>query len=294
MEEKPSEKHPHSFFSFWRQAIKGGWDKSREKFGSTIDLVALLLAIALVFVVWFSKHHKDFNEESGEAFVNYWLAVIPLGLWLIWFIYHVLKAPYEIYLEQYQKHEIEIGEKDGKVKTLEAEIERFNNQTTPLLVGYEITQHLGGLSTSCTIVLKNPNPTQDVDGVELALISISPPVPHTKIERFTTDLLKLLAIEFSPYGMHEKMLTGSQEARFPVFVVFETNPPTGIFFHFTGEMAGLDNASWHAYNHFSPEPGREYTLTLHARARGLKQAEKQFKLIVSPMGQKPQITIKPA
>lgn len=291
MAEKPSKK-PRSFFSFWGGAIKTGWRESREKFGSAIDLAAIGLGLGLFLVAWYSKQHPKFKADEEGAAMSYWFAVIPVGMWLLWLGWHILRAPYDIYKEQFEKHEAEIGENKSEIKRLIGEVQQFKEQTAPLLLGFEITEHHNGLQTSCTIVLQNPNATQRIDGVELSLISISPPIPHGRSAEFTTDSIKLVAINFSTqsYGMNEKKLTGMQKAFFPVFVVFETNPATKTFFHFTGDISTSDVFLWQSHNSFAPQHGLEYTLTFQARARGLMQAERQFKLKVFPSGIKPQMT----
>jgi len=51
-----------------------------------------------------------------QAFMSYWFAVIPVALWLMWLIYHILKAPYEIYLGLHKELQIEIEKNRPKFK----------------------------------------------------------------------------------------------------------------------------------------------------------------------------------
>lgn len=117
--EKPHESQrsqPRSFFAFWGLAIKKGCQKSREKFGGAIELASFILGIGLLGVAWYSQHHKEFNAARGEEFVNYWTAIIPLGVGLLWLFYHILKAPHEIYLELHKKLQNEIERNAPKFK----------------------------------------------------------------------------------------------------------------------------------------------------------------------------------
>jgi hypothetical protein len=113
MEKERSNNHPHSFLPFWRIAIKEGWNESREKFGLVVDITLLISAFILWWLAWFSKHHPKFDADKENAIMSYWFALIPAGLWLLWFGWHVLKAPHEIYMELYDKYQKEIGEKDS-------------------------------------------------------------------------------------------------------------------------------------------------------------------------------------
>jgi hypothetical protein len=123
----PSKNHPHSFFPFWGKAIEAGWKESREKFGLVVDITLALTAIGLLWCAWYSKHHSNFNADQEDAFMSYWFALVPVGLWLLWFAWHVLKAPHEIYMELYDKYQNEIAEKEQKFTALEAEIESLKS-----------------------------------------------------------------------------------------------------------------------------------------------------------------------
>lgn len=280
----------HLFWKFWWLCIKEAWAESREKFGLLIDILLFITAILWVLFVWYSRHHQQFDVDKENGTVSYWFAIVPAGLWVLWFLYHVPKASYNIYKEQFDKNRAEIEQKESRIQELSCEVQKFKEQTAPLLIGFEIAEHPNGIQTSCTIVLKNPNSTQGLDGVELALISINPSIPHVNMTGFSTDNIRLIAIDFVTFGMKDKKLTGSQSAYFPAFIVFETNPPTGTFFQFAGAIPTEDEYLWKSANHFAPQVGAEYVFTFHGRARGLMQAEKRFKLTVYQMGKKPQIT----
>jgi hypothetical protein len=116
MPEKPSENRPYSFFPFWGSAIKEGWEKSREKFGLTVDIILLISGFILFLMAWYSKHHPKFDADKENAIMSYWFALIPALLWLFWFGWHVLKVPHEIYLEIHGKLKKEIERNDPKFK----------------------------------------------------------------------------------------------------------------------------------------------------------------------------------
>jgi hypothetical protein len=281
---------PHSFCKFWSKAVWEGAKNSWAGFGKAIEIAGLFLGLGLLEVRHLHTANKDFDVANGEEFVNFWVAVSPSIVGFTWFLFHIFRQPYLIYKKQFEKHESKIKEKESKIQELSGDVQKFKEQTAPLLIEFEIAPHPNGLQTSCTIILKNPSQTQAIDGVELALVSIIPPLPHARGSEFSTDNIKLIAIDFTTFGMKDKKLTGSQAAHFPTFVVFETNPPTGTFFQFAGAIPTEDEYLWKSANHFSPEIGMKYIFTFHGRARGLMQAEKQFKLVVFSSGCKPQIT----
>ena len=281
---------PHSFCKFWWLCIKEAWSESREKFGLLVDILLFIAAILLVLFVRYSRNHSQFNADKENGAVSYWFAVIPAGLWILWFLYHVPKASYKMYREQFNKTGAEIEQKESRFHELSCEVQKFKEQTSPLLIGFKISPQPNRLQTSCTIILSNPSQTQALDGVELALVSIVPPMPHADKAGFSTDNITLMAVDFVTVGMKDKKLTGSQSAHFPAFVVFETAQSTKLFFQFAGAIPTEDEYLWKSANHFSPLVGVEYIFTFHGRARGLMQAEKQFKLRVFSKGFEPQIT----
>jgi hypothetical protein len=127
MSEEPS-KMPHSFLKFLWISIAEGWRKSREKFGLLVDISLWLGAIAIVAFTWYSKHNSGFNEQNWESGMNYWFAIIPAGLWVIWFFYHALKASHNIYLEQYEKTEAERKLHDVEKNALVTQLQAFQSK----------------------------------------------------------------------------------------------------------------------------------------------------------------------
>jgi hypothetical protein len=143
MSEKPS-KEPYSIFRFWRIAIGKGWDGSREKFGLVVDITLALTAVGLFVFAWYSKRHADFNAERGEANMNYWFALIPVGLWLLWFIYHVWKAPHEIYMEQHRE-----------IERLEEQIKRLTDEEAKVAEAEKLKKGKRQMIANCIIDLEN-------------------------------------------------------------------------------------------------------------------------------------------
>ncbi|MGA2788678.1 MAG: hypothetical protein ABSF60_14250, partial [Verrucomicrobiota bacterium] len=169
--EKPTPK-AHSIFRFWGIAIGKGWEESREKFGLVVDITLALAAIGLFVLAWYSRRHQNFNEERGEANMNYWLALIPVGLWVIWFIYHVLKAPYEIYKEQFEKYHEEIRYLQERIDSL--------TETKPFQINAECKIRPESVSTYAQLLLHVNNPNREPQSVRLKLVKIVPPMrgPH--------------------------------------------------------------------------------------------------------------------
>jgi hypothetical protein len=115
MSEKPP-KEPYLFFVFWGIAIGKAWKNSREKFGLAVDITLALSAIVLFCLTWYSKHNPKFDADKEGAFMSYWFALIPVGLWILWFGWHVPKAPHEIYKEVYDKYQIEVERNKPKFR----------------------------------------------------------------------------------------------------------------------------------------------------------------------------------
>ena len=102
--------------------------------------------------------------------MSYWFAVIPVGLWLVWFGWHVLRAPYEIYKEQFEKHEAEIQEKESAIKKLIADVELL---PSPALEIEGIpTETTSAKWHPCLVVVHNKSSTKTADNVRVELISL--------------------------------------------------------------------------------------------------------------------------
>ena len=84
---------PHSILSFWWSVLAEAYNKSDEKFGRVINLSALLAAGTLLVFAFLSHRNPKLNTGQEDNIVSYWLVVIPAGLWLLWFLFHLAKAP---------------------------------------------------------------------------------------------------------------------------------------------------------------------------------------------------------
>jgi len=185
MPEKPLEKRQRSFWSFWGEAVKIGWEESREKFGVVVDITLFLTAVGLFVLAWYSKRHGNFNRERSEANMSYWFAVIPVGLWLMWFVYHVFKAPYEIYKRLSEKYESDLDSKDATIEQLSNEI-RVIKEAMPEL---ELLPALSDTDAEgrcfCGVTIKNKSKTATARLVKVELLRIDP-APELKVYSFWT------------------------------------------------------------------------------------------------------------
>lgn len=209
MSENHQEK-PHSFLKFLGISISEGWSESREKFGLAVDVGLVLLAVGIIVLTWYSKHHNNFNEQGWEAGMNYWFAVIPVALWVTWFVYHVIKASHNIYLKQWKKHTDEISKKEEQIVELETKLAEKSaadkitedKRLAKELLGYRLmalkhrldeAEHLSGYEFSEDVkkkewefTTKHINETEAVFlkymlMAELALFRIATPNPITEI-----------------------------------------------------------------------------------------------------------------
>ena len=172
-----AENDPHkpiSFWRFWWITIKEAWSESREKFGLLVDILLFVAAILLFVFAWYSKHHPKFNAGEENEAVSYWFAIIPAGLWVLWFLYHVPKAAHKVYLEQHEHKSQEALKLLEKLTDVESKLEQFYHQTKPLAVSYAIKEMPNQIQSFCEIILTNDNPTQSLDSVVLSLINITP------------------------------------------------------------------------------------------------------------------------
>ena len=106
--------------------------------------------------------------------MSYWFAVIPVGLWLMWLIYHILKAPYEIYLELHKQYEAETAAKDTTIKTLSDEIQAIKYALPELELLPSLPDNDTEGKCFCRIVVKNKSATGTAKLVKVELINVSP------------------------------------------------------------------------------------------------------------------------
>lgn len=121
VEENPQK--PHGGWKFCGLCIGDAWTESREKFGLVVDILLAVSAVLLVAFAWYSKHHPRFNPGEENERVSYWFAVIPVGLWILWFFYHYSKAAHKIYLKEANARISENEANDKTIKTLKEQID---------------------------------------------------------------------------------------------------------------------------------------------------------------------------
>jgi hypothetical protein len=123
-DEKHQKKHLRSFWSFYRHGFSKALKKSLEKYGWAILLLGLLYTIVAFFI------SSQTREEKFCGFdMSFWLTYAIPGVLLILFLaYHVARAPYEIYKEQYEKHESDIAEKNMQIGSLEEKLKEISNE----------------------------------------------------------------------------------------------------------------------------------------------------------------------
>lgn len=158
--------------------------------------------------------------------MSFWLQLgIPAAFLIAFLAYHIFRAPYDIYLEQHKTHKMEIAEKDDSIKATEAVIESLNNeilqfkeQTKPLEIEalsaavaspandtHRVLAAKNNL-TDCSIEIHNPNPTQAIDGIEIRLLRIEPPMENAKTARHQNFVNRLVN------GPHAKRQSKSSDS----------------------------------------------------------------------------------
>ena len=169
----PMSKDPYSSSKFWGLCMVEAWTKSREKFGLLIDILLWLSAFLLFVFAWYSKHHPQFDKTKENDAVSYWLAIIPAALWIAWFLYHVPKASYKIYREQYLKHVRELKMKDDEIAYFSEQLQAIN-EVKP----FEVQASVDAKKSKCYFHIQNLN--RGSHSLRLKLIRIEPPMkgPH--------------------------------------------------------------------------------------------------------------------
>lgn len=99
-------------------------------------MATVFLGLGLLWLVWYSKHHPNFNIASGEEFVNYWVAILPLAIGFMWFIGHVFYQPYKVYKEQFGQHAKEIEELNEKHAVEIKELKANNEQLGQTIISW--------------------------------------------------------------------------------------------------------------------------------------------------------------
>lgn len=164
----------HSFVLFWWTAFKTGLRKSQEKFGKAADVAAITCTIGILVAAWYARHHKNFNADKEDVLLNYWQAIIPVCLWFVWSLYHVLKAPQEICMAIQ-------ADSDSKTKAAKEQIDalfdrlRTIEDSKPILSIYPAWCATDTTNKHfCRIEVANKSKTASAKMVKVDLLEIDP------------------------------------------------------------------------------------------------------------------------
>ena len=161
--------HRRSFWSFWghgfKKAFKGSWEKYSHA----------LIAFGLLYIIADFCFTKWANSKIGGLDMSLWLQlIIPSTLLLLFLIYHLLVAPYEIYKELHAKMEREIDKRESSIKTMTDEIQTIKDSKPDLeLLPAPTDKDIDG-KDFCRIVVKNNSATGTARLVKAELININP------------------------------------------------------------------------------------------------------------------------
>lgn len=269
--------------------IKKATKKSLESYGWAILAIGLIYTFIAIAIHFFTP--KQILQQTFWGLdMNFWITFgIPAALFLVFLAIGIACAPYEIYKEQFEKHSEDSQKLSAQITQLESKIEAFFNQRAPLLIQCRAAEMRNNTQNNCEIILTNPNSTQGLDGVELILRDITPPIArHDHPSDSTGSLSTLAGIKFEALDMQNGVLKGQMTATIPVFTVFEQHDLK--FFRFYGTLQGVDEGLWRVFNTFLPEWGTDYIFTFEATANGIFKAVKRFKLGIAVIGQTPQCT----
>jgi hypothetical protein len=212
-----TKKH-YSFFKFWIKSAKNGWSNLQEKFGTAIDFAALLAGIGLFLVAWYSKRHPAFNADKENAVMSYWFTIIPVGLWLLWLAYHILKAPYEIYKNQHEKYESEIAEKDVVIKKFESEVQAAKDSKPQLKLQSAFSERNSSGRFFCRIKVKNTSATGTANLVKVEVVFITPDIEMRFDNRHEANFVPY-PIALRTSDLNGETIHPGCESRFDVFIV---------------------------------------------------------------------------
>lgn len=260
----------HSFWKFWRHGFKRAFKKSWEKYGHA------LIAFGLLYFVVALCLSKYTTQKPWGVDMSFWIQLaIPTVLLVAFLGYHFLRAPYEIYKEQFEKHRAEIEgleleiKNHKKVKPLE--IFPLPIKITPLhnpLVFDDETGAEVGTAAECVVEIHNPN--QGVAGVRVRVLKIEPPMPTSDGRASTEDCnLRSLYLPFT--DIPDEALNTNSSGYICVFKIIKTSKK--ITARFEGKWKD------ECKNEFIPK--EEHFITIQAEANGVRQKDYQFKVSFS-------------
>ncbi len=256
------------------------WGKYNQALAAAV-VIYILLAILIPKWIWLSqwlvKNHPNFDLGA-------WVQLrVPVILLVVFFIYHVARSPYEIYLEQYRKHDKEIAEKDGAIKNLEATIEsiralRLEVERVPCDVKLRNWQ-------LCQTRVHNKSSTKTADNVQVEIIAFE---DEYGSEPLTATLRPSLPIKLSPADGVLNIINPGARLLFDLFqcAIIKTIPITK-----DGNIVGSEPAYVQARFRSFDDPlkremaafqcGKPYKFKLTATARDFSNYEHEYALIFS-------------
>jgi len=282
-------KHPHSFLSFWRHGFKKAFKKSWEKYGHALIGFGLFYTVIAVFL---PKKYATI-EFLGVDMSTWIQLIIPSALLILFLIYHIARAPYEIYKEQFEKHEAEIGEKESIIKKLEAEIESL---CAPSLEIEGVTSDIKAAKWHpCQIRIHNKSSTKTADNVRVELISLD---DELKMEAQAAYFRPPFPVILNPEAAGMNTINPGGKLQFRIFCV-SANSKTAIIRD--GNIVGYEQKLTARFN---PEGTTEnntamfhcqksYRLKLAVTARDFPNTDREFDLTFSTETGICQIFLKP-
>ncbi len=288
MAKPPPENQSHSFSSFWWEVFKNAWKTAEEKIGRAITWLAIISPVILYFVFPSSNSGNPHDEAKWEDAVNHWEAFIIFGLWLAWFIYHVAKAPHEIYLKQWEKHQKEIGEKEELVGRLKAANDALTEKTMPLKIEDIICESRTGLQHSCWVKIRNQSKATPANNLKIELISIDP-IPKMA-ELPTHNLLIVFPIKLQNKSDDTRMVNPQDYVLYGLFTVKQAAFEIEVEF-LTGERWRKFTANYTMTllgdQSRIENPKDEYILTLSASDETRSPVFRKFKMAFSERSEMP-------
>jgi hypothetical protein len=153
--DKHHKKHPSSFWSFYGDGFSKAIKKSLEKYGWAILLFGLLYTLIALFISSQTREEKFWGFD-----MSFWLTYAIPGEFLFFvLVYHVAKAPYEIYKELYKKTEGEISTRDEIILNIHTELQSALNTKPKLELMPTFSDKGAEGNYFCRLAIKNTSLT---------------------------------------------------------------------------------------------------------------------------------------
>jgi hypothetical protein len=195
-----------------------------------------------------------------------------------------------------------IAEKQSEVKRLADEIQKIKEQSKPFeIYAVSTTAILASNSTideqvllaknnlaDCSLEIHNPNPTQAIDGIELRLLTVDPPMesakdvahqqfvdrvlsrPSRNPKKHSPGLTEICDLRYMKFQLLSNELKGDQGQRFRLFRAERSVAGLTVVKFNCQQMDGM-------VTEFTPSG--EHVFTIEVGARGIQTKPTQFKLV---------------